>query len=79
MAFYIWDKIEMLDALEEKRKDRRLDRLTFDCFNARVRGDRVYCAKGAPLGIAHDRCLALTSILRGWTANVCKTCKLFDG
>lgn len=73
----IWDN----PAFEELRASRRktLGRIAFDCFNLKVEGDRVHCAKGHFLGWSEDGTFDLTSVLKGVTPRVCKKCQDFDG
>ena len=69
----IWNDREQLDKLEQMRAD-KTGRLTFDCGNTVVKGDRVFCAKGKLLGQARDGSLALIVVLRGITSGTCKNC-----
>lgn len=74
----IWDNVSLLDELEQQRAiKRKTDRLTFDCFNLRCKGDRVYCSKGKPLGRAKDGSMILVSVLRGVTSGICRDCEDF--
>jgi len=76
----IWDNKPALDKLENERNRKRISskRLTFDCFNVRVRGDEVTCARGKTLGLFPGGSLILISVLRGITPEICKTCELFS-
>ena len=72
----IWDNPTVLDELERMRATKRVTgRLTFDCLNNMVRGDRVFCSKGKLLGQAKDGSLALIVVLRGITSGTCKGCE----
>ena len=53
---------------------RRTGRVAFDCFNLKVKGDRVYCAKGHMGEQTYD----LWKILEGYTPRVCEKCEDFD-
>ena len=71
----IWEDKELLDKLEQQRATKRVTgRLTFDCQNTLVKGDRVFCSKGKLLGQAKDGSLALIVVLRGITSGTCKGC-----
>ncbi len=71
----IWDNPTVLDELERMRTVKgRTGRLTFDCPNTVVKGDRVLCSKGKLLGQARDGSLALIVVLRGITSGTCKDC-----
>ena len=74
----IWDNLKALDKLEGRREKQRkkLGWLTYDCFYARCREDRVICHKGKCLARGD---MSLLSVLRGRTASVCKSCLSFDG
>ncbi len=72
----VWNNKELLDKLEQQRFVKRdTGRITFDCFNARPKGDRVFCSKGKLLGQAKDGSLALITVLRGITSGTCKNCE----
>ena len=72
-----WDSI----VYEERRSEARFHRgrITFDCFNLKVRGDRVFCSKSHLLSRAKDGTADLITILRGTCFGVCKKCKDYDG
>ncbi len=72
-----WPDATNLDKLETKRADKK-GRLTFDCFRARCRGDRVICSEGKSLSVAKDSSMPLISVLSGRTASVCWKCECFD-
>lgn len=76
----IWDNQGFLVACEEKRDKHRKDigRLTFDCFQAKAREDRVVCAKGFTLGNVKDGSMFLIAVLKGRTSAQCKRCAEFD-
>ena len=65
--------------LTEMRVEARIQgRITYDCINAIVKGDKVICKKGYDLGdrIKHD--LDLLQVLKGKTASACKKCVDYD-
>ena len=71
----IWNNPTVLDELERMRTVKgRTGKLTFDCLNSIVRGDRVSCSKGKLLGRSRDGSLALITVLRGITSGTCKGC-----
>lgn len=70
-----------LDKLEIERSGHRerSGRLTFDCFEARLRGDRVYCSKGHNLMIiSKSGSMYAYAVLRGRTAKICRECEDFN-
>ncbi len=75
----IWSNQILLDELEVKRNELRLDgrRLTFDCFSLKCSEDRAVCSRGKILGQAKDGSLALISVLRGIRSGTCKDCEDF--
>lgn len=71
----IWDNPTVLDELERMRAvKRKSGRLTFDCLNTVVKGDRVLCSKSKLLGRSRDGSLSLLMVLRGITSGTCKGC-----
>ena len=76
----VWDNPTVLDELERMRAS-KIDkgRLTFDCQNTVVKGDRVFCSKGHRLGHAVNGSMALIAVLRGFTAGVCRDCTDYEG
>ena len=57
-------------------------RLTYDCMNAIVAGDRVKCQRGYAFkvpGRGASTGLSLLSVLRGRCSQVCQRCKDYDG
>ena len=59
--------------LEQMREEARKKwRITYDCFSAKVKGDKVVCAEGYLLG----RRLTLLSVLRGQSSRVCQDCSM---
>jgi len=77
----IWERPDVLDSFETTREKRRAlkPQLTFDCFNAHARGDRVVCVNGYPLGSSNDGSMYLASVLKGTTSAKCKGCPDFNG
>lgn len=65
-----------LGQLREKRRSK--GRITFDCFNAMVRGDRVYCKLGHVLSAKRDGGLTLVEVLRGRSSPTCRKCSDYD-
>lgn len=53
--------------------------ITYDCFNAIVKGMKVVCSHGHRLGAARDGSVALLSVLRGRTTMSCAGCLERDG
>lgn len=53
-------------------------RTLYDCFHARVKGDRIYCAKGDLNKITHS--LSITLLIRGSPLiyKICHGCPAFD-
>ena len=75
----IWNDKEQLDKLDKQRSIKReTGRITFDCYNARPRGDRVFCSKGKLLGQARDGSLSMVLVLRGITSGTCKDCEDYN-
>lgn len=62
---------------------RRKRRLTYDCMNARVMGDRVICQAGywfPQFGRgAEYKGLDLVGVLAGRSSRVCQKCEDYDG
>jgi hypothetical protein len=82
MAENVWEMPSILDSLEAKRAQRRRrnQQLTFDCFKAHARGDRVICIAGHTLSpVSEDGSMYLMSVLRGTTSSECKNCSDFEG
>jgi len=60
------------------RKRASQGRLTFDCMNAIVRGNRVWCKLGTHLSKGGS--MALSWVLLGSTSDTCQECSSFlDG
>ena len=61
--------------LDKKRETARSKWcITYDCFNAVVRDDRVVCIKGYSLAGKVRKSMTLLSVLAGRSAQVCKEC-----
>jgi len=75
----IWDDKDKLARLEEQRDKLRKQGkvMTFDCMNAIVKGNRVFCSKGKRLGQARDGSLDLMLVLRGICSGSCKNCEYY--
>ena len=67
------------EAREEARIKQPTHRLTYDCFEAKVRGEKVYCDKGYPLCGKRGETIGLISVLRGYSSGNCKSCPNFNG
>ena len=75
MADKVWDSIERLDECEIARDKRRVyGNMTFDCFNAIVKGNKVFCSKGKHLAVAKDGSMLLVSVLMGRSGLTCRKC-----
>jgi hypothetical protein len=57
-----------------------LTRSLYQCFNAKVSGDRIKCSKGRFLGSAKDGSLSITPLLRGMPLEAvsCQACPEYD-
>lgn len=68
--------------LEERRAEARTKgRVLYDCFNAVVIDNRVFCRREhifLSSGKGKDGSLSLLSVLRGRTSRVCRNCPDFD-
>lgn len=55
-------------------------RSLYQCLNAKVKGDRIYCAKGHPIGRANDGTVPLVSLVRGASLQrtICQDCSDYD-
>jgi len=68
--------------LEEARQmawDKQGKHLPYQCFNAKVKEDRVRCACGRRLSGKKGATAGLISVLRGYSPHICKECPDFDG
>jgi len=65
-----------LDAMRQEARTKR--RITYDCFNTTVAGDRVVCSKGYPMGSSKDGSMLLISVLAGRSCKVCQDCSVYD-
>jgi hypothetical protein len=63
-----------------KVKTTPVKRSLYQCFNARVKGDKIYCAKGWPLGVRKDGTADLIRLIRGESLelSICQDCVDFD-
>lgn len=73
----IWESLSA-EELRNRRREKS-GRITFDCFNLKVRGNRVHCACGYLLGRAKDGTADLNTVMRGILFGTCKVCKDYDG
>jgi len=57
-----------------------MKRSLYQCFNARVKGNRIYCSKGHRLGKAKDGHLPLVKLARGTPLEIstCQACTDYD-
>jgi hypothetical protein len=55
-------------------------RSLYQCFNARVKGDRIYCSKGYSIGTAKDGAMPVVKLARGapLELGVCQECVDYD-
>lgn len=72
----IW--VNDFDELRDIRR-RELGRITFDCFNCKLKGMTAHCAKGYKLGLTEDGMLDLLDVLKGVLSPTCKDCEDYDG
>ena len=79
MKANIWENPKALLTLEKVRNERRnrSARLTYDCFNAIPKDDRVICKKGHLFSYVAGS-TSLVAVLRGTTPSICKTCQDYD-
>ena len=77
----VWEKPLFLDECEKQRKlaRKRHSCLTFDCFKAKVKGQKVVCSTGSRISHYPGGAMTLVSVLRGRTASVCDLCLEFEG
>jgi hypothetical protein len=63
-----------------KAKTTPVKRSLYQCFNARVKVDKIYCAKGWPLSIRKDGTVDLIRLIRGEPLEfaICQGCVDFD-
>ena len=72
---------EILESCEREREEhrKRHGRITFDCFGAVARGDRVFCTQGETLHHeSKDGSMYLLAVLRGRTSSACKACEHYE-
>ena len=62
-----------------RQKARAKWRITYDCLNNIVKGDRVFCRRGTPIGTSKDGSMMLITVLTGRSSSVCKKCMHFNG
>lgn len=73
------------DLTASRIKARQKRRLTYDCMNARVKGDRVICRDGylfPQIGCGKGGeyiGLDLVGVLAGRSSSVCQGCEDYDG
>lgn len=72
----VWDDSSLLSTLEKQRDQLKQvgKKMTYECLNAVVSGDRVRCKLGKALGTADDGSVALITVLRGICSGTCKSC-----
>lgn len=77
----VWENHVFLDGCESPRRiaRKRHPHLTFDCFKAKVKGQKVVCSTGSRISHYPGGAMTLVSVLRGRTASVCDLCLEFDG
>ena len=62
-------------------KARRKRRLTYDCMNGIVKGDRVICKKGhvfRKVGRQEEEGFPLFAVLKGRSSSICQKCPDFN-
>jgi len=74
-SYFTEPKASQLDKMREKAK-RKHGRITYDCSNAIVKGDRVVCKKGCLL--RRSGSVELISVLKGLAIRKCITCSDYD-
>jgi hypothetical protein len=63
---------------ERNRHRRRNHRITYDCQNAKAKGERCICNRGKILNSASiDGSMYLLAVVRGRTSFQCKSCLWF--
>jgi len=72
----IWDREDLLLKLQEDRETKK-GRTLFDCLKNTVKGERVFCSFGIPIGKSNDGSLSAVEMLRGVTPTTCKNCDKF--
>jgi hypothetical protein len=75
---YIFTEPHTSNLAKLRIKAREKRRITYDCLNAIVEGDKVKCRKGNVIGRAQNGTASLLSVLSGRSAKVCQECKEYD-
>jgi len=78
MKEHLFEELTATRLAVMRTEARAKGRITYDCMNVIVKGDRAVCKKGYDLGdrIKHD--LDLLQVLKGKTASACKKCVDYD-
>lgn len=77
----IWDDFDLLNHCEKLRvrHKKRIGRLTYDCVNTVVTGDRVKCkAKRILDKLSADGSMKLLGVLKGRTSTFCLECTKYE-
>ena len=63
-----------------REKTKPAERSLYQCFNARVKTDKICCANGWPLGVRKDGTIDLIRLMRGdpLECSGCQECVDFD-
>lgn len=65
--------------LEHRREEQRKKwRIPYDCFHAKLQGNKVVCAKGYNLRGKSSNVVSLLSVLRGISSSACKVCPDYE-
>lgn len=73
-------KLEGSTGDSKNAKVRILKTSLYQCFNARVKDERIYCVKGYRIGSAKDGTLPVARLVRGeaLVLSACQRCPDFD-
>ena len=74
-AIALFDEPEASEFAKLRIEARNKRRVTYDCLNAIVDGERVKCNIGRHIGRAADGSMSLVSVLSGRSSSVCQDCK----
>jgi len=67
----------MFDDMRAEARTKR--HISYDCYNAVVKGDRVRCKLGYQIGSRRDGGMTLLQVLRGRSCRVCQDCVDYNG
>jgi hypothetical protein len=75
----MFDDITASLMASHRKQARKRGRIVYDCMNAKVRGDRVYCDRGNRLhATSKSGDMALHHVLRGAKVAVCQKCENYE-